>query len=511
MHKQWKFLSAVLGAMIIGSLVTGVVMTLPQGVRNSDAYAQQVSASQDARGNLQTAQDLSSAFRNVSEAMRPSVVSIRSTKKGQLIQGGAVPFRGLPPEFRRFFEDNGLGNEFGQRGGQGDGQRGGGNMRAPDQSGIGSGVIVRNDGYILTNNHVVEGADELVVQLSDTSEYKAEVVGTDPDTDLAVLKIEAGELQAAPLGDSDSTQVGDWVLAIGSPFELEQTVTAGIISAKNRMRGIVRGGFEDFLQTDAAINPGNSGGPLVNLRGEVVGINTAILSRSGGYNGIGFAIPMGLARPVMESIIESGDVRRGFLGAVGGEIPEEIAKQYNLNGRSGAYVAEVVKGQPADQGGLQGGDIIKSANGRAIRDWFQFRNFIASQKPGATVNLEVLRDGNEVNLQVTLGERTEAALASMEPGGPTVFMNVMVQPLDAQSARQMGFENIDSGLLVTRVARGTDQETGLETGDVITSVQGESVSSVRDLLQAKEQAEKDRRALRLTIQRGQNQQLIVIE
>lgn len=507
MHRQWKFLSAVMGAMIIGSLATGVVMTLPQGVRNSDAYAQQVSASQQARGNLQTAQDLSSAFRNVSESMRPSVVSIRSTKKGQLIQGGSIPFRGLPPEFRRFFEDNGLGEEFGQRGGQ----RGGGNMRTPDQSGIGSGVIVRTDGYILTNNHVVEGADELVVQLSDTSEYKAEVVGTDPDTDLAVLKIEAGDLQAAPLGDSDSTQVGDWVLAIGSPFELEQTVTAGIISAKNRMRGIVRGGFEDFLQTDAAINPGNSGGPLVNLRGEVVGINTAILSRSGGYNGIGFAIPMGLARPVMESIIESGDVRRGFLGAVGGEIPDDVAQEYNLNARSGAYVAEVVKGQPADQGGLQGGDIIKSANGRSIRDWFQFRNFIASQRPGETVKLIVLRNGNEVSLQVTLGERTEAALASMNPGGPAVFMNVVVQPLDAQSARQMGFDNIDSGLLVTQVERGSEEATELEAGDVITAAQGQPISTVEELVAAKEQAEEAGRVLRLTVQRGQNQQLIVIE
>ena len=504
MQKQWKFLSAVMGAMIVGSLLTGVVLTLPQGIRNSDAYAQQVSASQEARGNLQTAQDLSSSFRNVADAMRPSVVSVRSTKKGRVIQGGSVPFRGMPPEFRRFFEDNGMGDDFGGRPGQG------GQMRTPDQSGIGSGVIVRPDGYILTNNHVVEGADEITVQLSDTSEYTAEIVGTDPDTDLAVLKIEAADLQAAPLGDSETIQVGDWVLAIGSPFELEQTVTAGIISAKNRVRGIVRGGFEDFLQTDAAINPGNSGGPLVNLRGEVVGINTAIVSRSGGYNGIGFAIPTGLARPVMESIIESGGVRRGFLGAMGGEIPEDLATQYNLNGRSGAYVSSVVPGQPADQGGLQGGDVIQSANGRDIRDWFQFRNFIASQRPGASVNLEVLRDGKTVQLKVTLGERTEAALASMNADGSGTFMDATVQPLDEQLAQQMGFDNVESGLLVIQVTPNNDRGSNLQAGDVIVAAQGRPIRDLSELLQAQKQAEAAGQVLRLTVQRGDNQELIMI-
>lgn len=504
MHKQWKVLSAVMGAMVVGSLLTGVVLTLPQGVRNSDAYAQQVSASQEARGHLQTAQDLSSSFRNVSEAMRPSVVSVRSTKKGRVIQGrGNMPFRGLPPEFRRFFENNGMEENFDNQGG--------GTMRTPDQSGIGSGVIVRPDGYILTNNHVVEGADELVVQLSDTTEYEAEIVGTDPDTDLAVLKIEAGQLQAAPLGDSDSIQVGDWVLAIGSPFELEQTVTAGIISAKNRVRGIVRGGFEDFLQTDAAINPGNSGGPLVNLRGEVIGINTAIVSRSGGYNGIGFAIPMGLARPVLESIIESGDVRRGFLGAVGGEIPQDLANSYNLTARSGAYVDSVVPGQPADKGGLQGGDVIQSANGRAIRDWFQFRNFIASQRPGATVKLDVFRDGKNVSVNVTLGERTEAALASMSTDGSGIFMNARVQPMDAEIARQMGYDGVDSGLLVTQVTPNGGEQTPLQAGDVITAAQGRPVSSVAELLQLKEQADAAGQVLRLTVQRGENQELMMIK
>ena len=503
MQKQWKLLSFALGAMIVGSLLTGVVMTLPRGLQTSDAYAQQVSASESARGNLQTAQDLSSAFRNVSDAMRPSVVSIRSTKRGAVIQGGGRQMQNIPPEFRRFFEDNGFGGDFGGRGG--------GDRRTPDQSGIGSGVIVRIDGYVLTNNHVVEGADELVVQLSDDTEYPAEVIGTDPDTDLAVLKIEAGNLKAAPLGDSEAIQVGDWVLAIGSPFELEQTVTAGIISAKNRVRGIVRGGFEDFLQTDAAINPGNSGGPLVNLKGEVVGINTAIVSRSGGYNGIGFAIPMGLARPVLESIIESGNVRRGFLGATGGPIPDDVAAKYSLNNRSGAYVESVVSGKPADKGGLKGGDVIQQVNGREIRDWYQFRNFVASRQPGSIVDLVVLRDGDEVKLSVTLGERTEAALASANPGEPGVFRNARLQPLSPAIARQLGFASLDSGLLVIQVARGTDVDTELAPGDVILSAQGKSIASVAELTEAYEQAQASEQVLRLTVQRGENQELVMIE
>lgn len=502
MRRSWKMLSVACIALITGSLLTGVVMTLPQGVRSSDAYAQQLSTADQARQELQAAQDLSSVFRNVSEAMRPSVVSVRMVKKGGIIQRGAPRgMEGLPPELRRFFEDFG-GSPFGP-GGEGP-------MEMPDQAGIGSGVIVRNDGYILTNNHVVAGADEVFVQLSDEAQYPAKVVGTDPETDLAVLKIEASGLQAAPLGDSDQIQVGDWVLAMGSPFELEQTVTAGIISAKNRVRGIVRGGFEDFLQTDAAINPGNSGGPLVNLRGEVVGINTAIVSRSGGYNGIGFAIPTNMAKPVMDSIIDSGSVRRGFLGAKGGDIPEELRERYKINGRGGAYIEDVTPDQPAARGGLKPGDIIQSANGRKIRDWFQFRNFIASQLPGAAIELEVLRDGATVKLSLSLGERTQEALAAMEPGQVGAFMNALLQPLDPQTAKQMGFDSLQSGLLVTRVARGTDQDTELRVGDVILDAQGKPVSSVAQLLEAQRNAKSSGQPLRLTVQRGDSQELILI-
>ncbi|WP_164100568.1 Do family serine endopeptidase [Candidatus Laterigemmans baculatus] len=505
MRRQWNFLSVALAAMLTGSLLTGVVLSLPEGLRSSDAYAVQVAAAEEARGNLQTAQDLSSAFRNVSNALRPSVVSVQMTRRARAIRGGGGTngLEGIPPQMRRFFEDNGI-DPFG-------GRQGGG-MQRPEQSGIGSGVIIRDDGYILTNNHVVEGADELVVQLSDGREFEAETVGTDPETDLAVLKIEAENLEAAVLGDSDAIQVGDWVLAMGSPFELEQTVTAGIISAKNRVQGIVGGGggFEDFLQTDAAINPGNSGGPLVNLQGEVVGINTAILSRSGGYNGIGFAIPSGLARPVMESIIESGSVRRGFLGAQLSEIPNEVAEKLDLSARSGAYIRDVLPGQPAAQGGLQAGDIVQSINGRSIRNWSQFRNLIASQGPGARVQMEVLRDGKTVDLEITLGERTEAALAQFAPGEPGIFLNARVQPLNPELAKRMGFEGIDAGLLVTQVARGPERSP-LRAGDVIIAAQGQPVSTVAELLAAKTKADQEEVALRLTVLRGDEQELVIIE
>ncbi len=276
MPNIWKNISFALSAMIVGSLVTGVVMTLPRELQG-DAQAQDAGRTPVINQDLSHAMGLSNAFRNVAEALRPSVVSI-STRQTRIVPAGGrrgLP-PGIPPQFRDLF----------------------GGPQEREQNGMGSGVIVRADGYILTNNHVVEDADELTVELFDGQKMPGTIVGTDPQTDLAVVKIDLPGLRAAPFGSSDEIQVGDWVLAIGSPFGLDQTVTAGIISGKNRVQQIIAdgNGFEDFLQTDAAINPGNSGGPLVNLRGELIGINTAILSRTGASAGIGFAIPVSLAR-----------------------------------------------------------------------------------------------------------------------------------------------------------------------------------------------------------------------
>lgn len=496
MEKTWKSISFILASALVGALLTGVLMSLPQSLQN-DAHAQRQLNSR----NLETANDLSTAFRQVANALRPSVVSINAVQKVRTIRGGQVPdelFDALPPGLRdQLFGNRGRGR--------------GGRSVEPQRSGIGSGVIIRADGYILTNNHVVEGSDELEVELYDRRRVPAEIVGTDPDTDLAVIKIDAPNLEPAPLGDSEAMQVGDWVLAVGSPFGLEQTVTAGIISAKNRVQGIVGGGegFEDFLQTDAAINPGNSGGPLVNLRGEVIGINTAIASRSGGYNGIGFTIPTSLASPVVNSLIESGSVRRGFLGAKLGPIDEERMKQLGLPNMIGAYIDQVLEGQPADRGGLQPGDVVVEVNGRAIRDLLQLRNIVASTPPNGALKMKVLRSSKPLTLTVVLGERTNAALAQFNPAAE--LWGAELEPLTVDTAQQLGLRSTD-GLFITNV---TDDSVaasaGLDAGDVLLRAAGQPIRSVEQLRQIGEQVKQANLPLQLVVKRGNSRGLVTID
>lgn len=494
MERTWKSLSFVLASALIGALLTGVLMSLPERMQSGVFAQRDLNTS-----NLQTANDLSTAFRQVANVMRPSVVSINSVQKARSVRGGRVPdelFDALPPGLR----DQLFGNGFG-----------GGESVQPKQSGIGSGVIIRADGYILTNNHVIEGSDELEVELWDRRRVAAKIIGTDPDTDLAVIKIDVPNLEPAPLGDSDATQVGDWVLAIGSPFGLEQTVTAGIISAKNRVQGIVGNGsgFEDFLQTDAAINPGNSGGPLVNLRGEVIGINTAIASRSGGYNGIGFTIPTSLATPVVNSLIESGSVRRGFLGARLGSINEERMQQLGLKNLIGAYIEEVLEGQPADRGGLQAGDVVVKVNGRPIRDLLQLRNIVASTPPEGALQMEVIRNERPMVLTIVLGERTNAALAQFNTPGE--LWGAELEPLTEESAAQYGLRSAE-GLLITNVTEGSAAaNAGLDAGDIILRAGGQPIRTVEQLQQIAEQAEEAGIPLQLIFKRGNVRALVTIE
>jgi len=379
---------------------------------------------------------------------------------------------------------------------------------------MGSGVIIREDGFMLTNNHVVEGADSVKVELSDGRTLDATIVGTDPATDLAVLKVEASGLVAVTLGDSDAIQVGDWVLAIGSPFGLDQTVTAGIISGKNRVQRIIGDGegFEDFLQTDAAINPGNSGGPLVNLRGEVVGINTAILSRSGASAGIGFAIPAGLIRPVVESIIESGSVRRGFLGAQVGDINPDIKAEFGLKVDVGALIRGVLDGQPAAIAGLQPGDVVTQIDGKPVISGTQLRNFVASVKPGTTVKMNVLREGKTLDLSVNLLERTDDALSlfSGNQGGKTEI-GIQLEPLTEEMTQELNLPGPASGLLVTRVeddslaARG-----GVQVGDVIESAAGQPLQTADQFNEVLSQTKQSGRGLQMVIRRGNVKLLMVI-
>jgi len=502
MHHQWKSLSMTFGAALCGALLVGAVMSLPQRMHHG-VYAEQVASSAEAKQNLNTAQGLSSAFRNVAESLRPSVVSISTESTPRVARRGDG---GIPPELRRQLPPW-LGDDIFRQFENGESQ-------PRRQEGMGSGVIIREDGYMLTNNHVVEGADKVRVELSDGRKLEATIVGTDPATDLAVLKVDADGLQAATLGDSDAIQVGDWVLAIGSPFGLDQTVTAGIISGKNRVQRIIGGGngYEDFLQTDAAINPGNSGGPLVNLRGEVVGINTAILSRSGASAGIGFAIPVGLARPVVESIIESGSVRRGFLGAQVGDISPEVKEEFGLKVDVGALIRGVLDGQPAAIAGLQPGDVVTHIDGKPIVSGTQLRNFIASVRPGANVEMKVARNGKTLEVTVNLQERTDDALALFDAGrGSESMIGAQLEPLTAETARELNLEGPAVGLLVTKIeddsvaARG-----GIQVGDVIEQAGGTNLTSVDEFNKILATNKESGQPLRMVIRRGNVRMLMVI-
>ncbi|HJT67500.1 MAG TPA: Do family serine endopeptidase [Pyrinomonadaceae bacterium] len=330
------------------------------------------------------------SYADVVAKAAPAVVTIHSTMRVR--QPQQFPFMN-DPFFRQFFGDRNNQQE-----------------QTPQvREGLGSGVIVREDGYILTNHHVIDGADKIQVDLNDSRTFEAQVVGSDPPSDLAVLKVKANGLPVLALGDSDRTRVGDVVLAIGNPLGVGQTVTMGIISAKGRQTGLSNGSFEDFLQTDAPINRGNSGGALVSTNQELIGINSQILSPSGGSIGLGFAIPSNMARTVMEQLINNGKVRRGQLGVTVLKIPSEQASQLGVTQGPGVVVYQVQSGSGADRAGLRRGDVITALNGTAISDPNSFRNSIASTPPGTEVTLTVKRDGSERQVRATLGEFTPQA------------------------------------------------------------------------------------------------------
>ena len=326
----------------------------------------------------------------------PAVVTIRSARRVR-----------SPQQFP-FFSDPFLQRFFGE---------GGGRRRAPDSSGqqqigLGSGVLVSHDGYLLTNHHVVDGAEEISIEMPDRRTFEARLVGSDPPSDLAVLRMSGGNLPMLPLGNSDDTRVGDVVLAIGNPLGIGQTVTMGIISAKGRATGLSDGSFEDFLQTDAAINRGNSGGALVNTNGELIGINSQILSPTGVNIGIGFAIPSNMARGVWDQIVQHGRVRRGQLGIQVAGVSREVADRLSLRDVRGVFVAGVGTGSPAERGGLKQNDVIVQLNGKPLTDVNSFRNVISSTAPGTQVTLTVIRSGRQQDLNVTLGEFTPPRMPS---------------------------------------------------------------------------------------------------
>ena len=467
-------LLAALG--LVGAMLTAVVYLLPDTVSRV-TYAVESAKGRAAQERLETANDLSSAFKHVATALRPSVVSVSSVKKmkTQGNQRARPQIPQIPEEFRRFFDDD-LFDRF--------------DFETPmpprgfQQHGVGSGLIVSKDGYVLTNNHVVAGADEVTVQLSDDRKFDAKIVGTDAATEVAVLKIDVDGLKPVKFGDSSVMEVGDWVVAIGSPFGLKETVTVGIVSALGRADvGITD--YENFIQTDAAINPGNSGGPLVNLRGEVIGINTAIASRSGGNMGIGFAIPSNMARKVMGHLIEHGRVERGFLGAMIQDLDPDLAASFNYKGTGGVLLGDIVANGPADRAKLKSGDIVTRFDGKVVSDAAQLRNLVAGTKPDTSIKLEVFRDGRMLSVSVKVG-LLESKLARTTPQPKnddleSEKLGMTVQTLNSEMALKLGYGEDAKGAVVTALTPGSPAAAaGIQSGDVIIEVGRTKIESAND-------------------------------
>lgn len=366
----------------------------------------------------------------------------------------------------------------------------------PRQHGLGSGVIITKDGYILSNNHVIEGADDVRVGLTDGREFSAKVVGRDPKTDIAVLKVEADDLPFIALADSDQLEIGDLVLAIGNPFGIGQTVTMGMVSAKGRTLASGNGRYEDFIQTDAAINPGNSGGALVDSLGRLVGINTAILSGTGGNLGIGFAVPVNLARFVMESITREGRVVRGFIGVSIQDVSDALAREFKLKNKQGALVAEVTPRGPASKAGLKSGDVIVEFDGKTVEDSRTLRLQVAQVAPGTRVPVKIVRDGSSRSIEVVLEEFPEdnASLSSRqsEPGFSDPLDGVTVGEIDNVARTRFRIPSTISGAIVVRIDRNSPSyEAGLREGDVIQEINRQSVRNADDAVRLSEKLRND--------------------
>jgi serine protease Do len=475
-------------AAILAVAVTGAVAGYAAAHTNLGATAGHVHASLKLADPNEGPSKV--GFAPVVKEVLPSVVNISSSK---VVRTPNQFAEGMPddPLFRQFF-----GRQFG---------RGPSIPEKRREQSLGSGVIVSPEGYILTNNHVVDGATDVKVTLSDKRELKAKIIGTDPKTDIAVLKVEGSNFPAITLGDSSKVQIGDYSLAIGDPFGVGETVTMGIVSAKGRGNLGIED-YEDFLQTDAPINPGNSGGALINDRGELIGINTAILSHgSGGNEGIGFAIPVNLARGVMNQILDHGKVTRGYLGVVVQPITPAMAKALGQGDQAkGALVGDVSANGPARASGIERGDIILEVNGQPVGDANQLRNTIAMMQPGDTAKLKISRNGSTRDIPVKLGElpsSKEQAENEREGASKDALEGVNVENLDAETAQQLGLPASTKGVVVTGIDPSSPKaDSGLQKGDVIQQVNHQPVHNVAEFEQAMHKAG-DKEAL-LLVNRG---------
>ena len=475
-RKRFKTIILTL-ALIVG--LTGAGFGVSQAVRQSNGTV-------SAEPVISQPIMVPATFSDLAEKVRPGVVNIQVVKKVKNIGLNPRNFQGFP-----FGGQDPFGDFFGPFS-QGNPPRG------FEQKGIGSGVVISRNGYILTNNHVVEEADQIKVKLSNGNEYKGKVVGRDPKTDLALLKIEGvSDLHPLNLGNSEDLKVGNWVVAVGSPFGLEQTVTAGIVSAKGRVIG--SGPYDNFIQTDASINPGNSGGPLINMRGEVVGINTAIVAQG---QGIGFAIPVNMAKEIAGQLQDKGHVTRGWLGVTIQGVTPELAKSFSLKENKGALVAQVSPGSPAEKAGLEQGDIILEFDGKKISEANDLPRMVASTPVGKSIDLKLSREGKVLDRSIKVGEMNEKA-ETARTSSPPPSLGITVQNLTPEIARGLGLKK-PGGVVVTQVESGSPaDEAGIQNGDVIREVNRKPVKNADDFLQKIEKIKGQENVL-LFIQRGEN-------
>jgi serine protease Do len=452
--------------LVLALAFSGVLTTPtppPAAAEESVASPAELEELNEFAGKLET------LFQHAAEKVKPAVVSIHTTQ--------IVEQRARSPFFRDPFFDEFFREFFGERG-----------RRREKRPGLGSGMIIDSQGHILTNYHVIKQADELSVRLPDGRDVEAEVVGTDDKTDLAVIKMkdDFDHLPTVELGDSDALRIGQWVLAVGNPFGLTQTVSAGIVSATGRI-GVVGLEYESMIQTDAAINPGNSGGPLVNLRGEVVGINTAIFSGTGGYMGIGFAIPSSMARDILDDLVAGREVERGWLGVYIADLTPEMAEMFGFTGTDGVLVQEILEGSPAEEAGLQAGDIITEYRGEKIEKMTQLRRRVTATDPGNEAELKVWRDGEVVELSVKIAALEAAPVTSD-------WLGLSVEPLTDEMARRLGAARLE-GVLVREVEEDSPAARYITPGDVVLSVNRQRVSSIADYRKLVAEARKNGRVL----------------
>lgn len=464
------------GTLIVMGIVIGLVLSSSFDFQKR-GYSQDYKVPEDA---VQLMSKIGQAMAAISDAVKPSVVNISTSRTVR--SRDTSPFS-EDPFFRHFFGDRFKDSET---------------PRERKAMALGSGVIVDKKGIIITNYHVVKGAEEIKVTLSDNREFKGKVTGSDQKTDIAVVKIEADNLPAIKWGDSDNLKVGETILAIGNPYGLNQTVTSGIVSAVGRANvGIAD--YEDFIQTDASINPGNSGGAIVNVRGELVGIPTAIFSTTGGYQGIGFAIPSNMAKVVMDSLLKTGRVVRGWLGVMIQPLTPELAKRLGLKEEKGALVSDVVEGGPADKAGIKGGDLIIEFDGKKVDNPSHLRNMVANTAPGSEVPLKIVREGKTETLKIRVTEQKPEEAA---PAVQNILSGINVQELTASLKKDLGIPERIQGVIITNVEEESPAADVLRKEDIIMEVNRVKIKSMKDYKSAVSKIKADEGALLLIYRAG---------